>query len=220
MGQKVNPVSFRMGITLPWRSRWYATKKNFGDFLVEDQLVRRFVKKQYGFAGISKIEIERIGERVKVHLYAARPGLVIGKKGSKVDKLSQDLTNLIGRIVDLDVKELDSPELDAQIVAESIAEQLQKRSPYRRTMRRYAEMVMDLGARGVKIICKGRLGGADIARSEKIGLGSVPLSSLRADIDYAQATANMTKGTIGIKVWVYKGEKFSEKKAGTLPVSG
>lgn len=219
MGQKVNPVSFRIGVTIPWRSRWYATKKDFGDYLVEDNQVRRFVKKQYGFAGISKVEIERIGDRVKVHLYAARPGLVIGKKGSKVDQLSKDLTNLIGRIVDLDVRELESAELDAQIIAESIAEQLQKRSPYRRTMRRYAEMVMDLGAKGIKIICKGRLGGADIARSEKIGLGSVPLSSLRADIDYAQATAFLTKGTIGIKVWVYKGEIFTKKKAGALPTS-
>ncbi|SVD12570.1 uncharacterized protein METZ01_LOCUS365424, partial [marine metagenome] len=168
MGQKVNPVSFRVGVTLPWASRWYATKKNYGDFLVEDHQVRKFVKKEYGFAGIAKIEIERIGDRVKVHIFSARPGLVIGKKGSKVDKLSQDLTNLIGRVVDLDVKEIESPEVDAQIVAESIAEQLQKRSPYRRTMRRYAEMVMDLGAKGVKILCKGRLGGADIARAEKI----------------------------------------------------
>lgn len=219
MGQKINPVSFRVGVTLPWASRWYAAKKDYGDYLVEDHMVRKFVKKEYGFAGISKIEIERIGDRVKVHIFSARPGLVIGKKGSKVDKLSQDLTNLIGRVVDLDVKEIESPEIDAHIVAESIAEQLQKRSPYRRTMRRYAEMVMDLGAKGVKILCKGRLGGADIARAEKINLGSVPLSSLRADIDYAQGTAHLSKGTIGIKVWVYKGEKFTEKKEGARPVS-
>jgi small subunit ribosomal protein S3 len=220
MGQKVNPVSYRVGVTIPWASRWYATKKDYGDFLVEDHMVRKFVKKEYGFAGISKIEIERIGDRVKIHIFSARPGLIIGKKGSKVDKLSQDLTNMIGRVVDLDVKEIESPELDAQIVAESIAEQLQKRSPYRRTMRRYAEMVMDLGAIGVKILCKGRLGGADIARSEKINLGSVPLSTIRADIDYAQGTAHLSKGTIGIKVWVYKGEKFAEKKKGARPVSG
>lgn len=212
MGQKVNPVAFRMGVTDNWRSRWYAPKKNFGDWLVEDQKIRKFIKKEYGFAGIARIEIERIGERVKVQVSAARPGLIIGKKGAKVDKLSEDVSALISRVVDMDVKEIETPELDSQVVAEAIKEQLEKRSPYRRTMRRYAEMVMDLGAKGIKILCKGRLGGAEIARSEKIVLGTVPLSTLRADVDYATSTAILSKGTIGIKCWIYKGEKFKEQR--------
>lgn len=212
MGQKVNPVAFRVGVTANWRSRWYATKKNFGDWLVEDQRIRKFVYKEYNFAGIARVEIERIGERVKVQVWAARPGLIIGKKGAKVDKLSEDISGLISRVVDMDVKEIETPELDAQVVGEAIREQLEKRSPYRRTMRRYAEMVMDLGAKGIKILCKGRLGGAEIARQEKIVLGTVPLSTLRADVDFAMSTAILSKGTIGIKVWIYKGEKFKDKK--------
>lgn len=212
MGQKVNPIAYRVGVTENWRSRWYATKKNFGDWLVEDQKIRRFVHKEYNFAGIARVEIERIGERVKVQVWAARPGLIIGKKGAKVDKLSEDISGLINRVVDMDVKEIETPELDAQVVGEAIREQLEKRSPYRRTMRRYAEMVMDLGAKGIKILCKGRLGGAEIARQEKIVLGTVPLSTLRADVDFAMSTAILSKGTIGIKVWIYKGEKFKDKK--------
>ncbi len=212
MGQKVNPIAFRVGVTDNWRSRWYTTKKHFGDWLVEDQKIRQFIKKEYGFAGIARIEIERIGERVKVQVWAARPGLIIGKKGAKVDKLSEDVAGLIRRVVDMDVKEIETPELDAQVVGEAVREQLERRSPYRRTMRRHAEMVMDLGAKGIKILCKGRLGGAEIARSEKIVLGTVPLSTLRADVDYATSTAVLSKGTIGIKVWIYKGEKFKESK--------
>lgn len=217
MGQKVHPIGFRVGITDPWRSRWYATKKNFGTWVVEDAWIRNYVKKEYGFAGISKVEIERIGEKVRVILNTARPGLVIGKKGSKVDKMSEDLSGLLRRIVEVDVKEIETPELDSAIVAEAICEQLQKRSPYRRIMRRYAEMVMNLGAKGVKLMCKGRLGGAEIARSEHLTLGKVPLQTLRADIDYGSATAVLNKGTIGVKVWIYKGEKFQEKKAPPRP---
>jgi small subunit ribosomal protein S3 len=212
MGQKVNPIAFRMGITEPWRSRWYAGKKNFGDWLVEDDKIRKFIRKEYGFAGISRIDIERIGEKIRITLSAARPGLIIGKRGAKVDKMSEDVGGLVGRAVEVDVKEMESPELNSMIVAEAIAEQLQKRSPYRRTMRRYAEMVMDLGAKGVKLLCKGRLGGAEIARQERLVLGRIPLNTLRADIDYGTATAILSKGTIGVKCWVYKGEKFEEKK--------
>ncbi|MBI2932833.1 MAG: 30S ribosomal protein S3 [Planctomycetes bacterium] len=212
MGQKTHPIGFRVGITDVWRSRWYATKRNFGDWLVEDQKIRKFIHAEYGFAGISRIDIERIGEKLRVILTAARPGLLIGKKGAKVDKISEDLGLLVGRVVEVDVKDLETPELDAQIVSEAIAEQLQKRAPYRRTMRRYAEMIMDLGAKGVKIQCKGRLAGAEIARSEYIVLGRLPLTTLRADINYGIATAIITKGTIGIKVWIYKGERFVEKK--------
>jgi len=212
MGQKVNPLSFRMGVTLPWRSRWYASKKNFGDWLVEDSRIRDFIRKEYGFAGLSRIDIERIGEKIRITLHAARPGLIIGKRGAKVDKMSEDVGGLVGRTVEVDVKELDTPELNAQIVAEAITEQLQKRAPYRRTMRRYSEMVMDLGAKGIKMLCKGRLGGAEIARSERLVLGRIPLNTLRADIDYGTATAILSKGTIGVKVWVYKGEIFQKEK--------
>jgi len=219
MGQKVNPIAFRMGITEPWRSRWYAGKKNFGDWVVEDFKIRKFIREEYSFAGIARIDIERIGEKIRVTLFAARPGLIIGKRGAKVDKLSEDVGGLVGRSVEMDVKELDTPELNSTIVAEAIAEQLQKRSPYRRTMRRYGEMVMDLGAKGIKLICKGRLGGAEIARSERLVLGRIPLNTLRADIDYGTATAILSKGTIGVKCWVYKGEKFEEKKKKAPPAN-
>jgi small subunit ribosomal protein S3 len=212
MGQKVNPISFRMGVTTEWRSRWYAGKKSYGDWLVEDTRIRGFLRKEYGFAGISRIDIERIGEKLKITIFAARPGLIIGKRGAKVDKLSEDVGGLVGRTVEVNIKELETPELNSTVVAEAIAEQLQKRMPYRRTMRRYAEMVMDLGAQGVKLLCKGRLGGAEIARQERLVMGRIPLTTLRADIDYGTATAVLSKGTIGVRVWVYKGEKFTEKK--------
>ena len=212
MGQKVNPIAFRMGVTIGWRSRWYAGKKNFGDWVVEDYKIREFIRKAYGLAGISKVEIERIGEKIRITLHAARPGLLIGKRGAKVDKMSEDVGGLVGRTVEVDVKELETPELNAKIVCEAIVEQLQRRSPYRRTMRRYGEMVMDLGAKGIKLLCKGRLGGAEIARQERLVLGRIPLNTLRADIDYGTATAILSKGTIGIKCWVYKGDIFQEKR--------
>ncbi|HXX94501.1 MAG TPA: 30S ribosomal protein S3 [Planctomycetota bacterium] len=212
MGQKVNPIAFRMGVTTGWRSRWYAGKKNFGDWVVEDNKIREFIRKQFGLAGISRIDIERIGEKIRISLHAARPGLLIGKRGAKVDKMSEDVGGLVGRAVEVDVKELETPELNSKIVCEAIAEQLQKRAPYRRTMRRYAEMVMDLGAKGIKLLCKGRLGGAEIARQERLVLGRIPLNTLRADIDYGTATAILSKGTIGVKCWVYKGEIFQEKQ--------
>lgn len=212
MGQKVNPIAFRMGVTIGWRSRWYAGKKNFGDWVVEDHKIRQFIDKAYRLAGIAKIEIERIGEKIRITLHAARPGLLIGKRGAKVDKMSEDVGGLVGHAVEVDVKELETPELNSKIVCEAIAEQLQKRAPYRRTMRRYAEMVMDLGAKGIKLLCKGRLGGAEIARQERLVLGRIPLNTLRADIDYGTATAILSKGTIGVKCWVYKGEIFQEKQ--------
>jgi small subunit ribosomal protein S3 len=217
MGQKVNPIAFRMGVTIGWRSRWYAGKKNFGDWVVEDHKIREFIRKQFGLAGIARIDIERIGEKIRISLHAARPGLLIGKRGAKVDKMSEDVGGLVGRAVEVDVKELETPELNSKIVCEAIAEQLQKRAPYRRTMRRYAEMVMDLGAKGIKLLCKGRLGGAEIARQERLVLGRIPLNTLRADIDYGTATAILSKGTIGVKCWVYKGEIFEEKKKAPRP---
>ena len=212
MGQKVHPIGFRVGVTDNWRSRWYASKKNFGTWVVEDAWIREYTKREYGFAGIARVDIERIADRVRVILHAARPGLVIGKRGAKVDKMSEDIGRLIHRPVEVDVKEIETPELNSQIVAEAISEQLEKRSPYRRTMRRYGEMIMNLGAQGVKIMCKGRLNGAEIARCEQHTHGKVPLSTLRADIDYGYTTAILSKGTIGVKVWIYKGDKFREKK--------
>ncbi|HEX7900474.1 MAG TPA: 30S ribosomal protein S3 [Planctomycetota bacterium] len=217
MGQKVNPIAFRMGVTAPWRSRWYAGKKNYGDWVVEDHRIRLYVRKEFKFAGISRVDIERIGEKIRVVLFAARPGLLIGKRGAKVDKMSEDIGGLVRRTIEVDVKEIDTPELDATVIAEAIAEQLQKRSPYRRTMRRHAEMVMDLGAKGIKMLCKGRLGGAEIARSERLVLGQIPLTTLRAKIDYGTATCILSKGTIGVKIWVYKGESFDVKKKAPKP---
>lgn len=212
MGHKIHPFAFRLGILERHRARWYADKKHFGDYLIEDQRIRNFVKKNYGFAGIAKIEVERIVDGIKVIVHAARPGLIIGRRGAKVDKLSEDLEQVIGRRVKLDIVELDRPELNAQIVAEAIAEQLEKRAPFRRTIRKYAETVMDAGGKGVRIQCAGRLGGAEIARTEKLSMGSVPLHTLRADVDYGAATAVLSKGTIGVKAWIYKGEVLPAAK--------
>jgi small subunit ribosomal protein S3 len=176
------------------------------------------VKKNYGFAGIAQIDIERIADTVKVIVLAARPGLIIGRRGAKVDKLSEDLEAVVGRRIKLDIVEIEKPELNSQIIAEAIAEQLEKRAPFRRTMRKYAETVSDMGGKGVKIQCAGRLGGAEIARTEKISMGSVPLHTLRANIDYGASTAILSKGTIGVKVWIFKGEVLpGQKKEETAP---
>lgn len=212
MGQKGNPIGLRLGITENWRSQWYATKKDFGKWLVEDTKIKEFVKKKFSNAGVAKVEIERIAERIKIIVHAARPGLVIGKRGANIDVLTEDLAKFaVGRI-DLDVKEVESPEMNSQIVAQSIAEQLEKRAPYKRTIRKYAEMVMSLGAKGVKIMVKGRLGGAEIARSERIAIGKLPLQTLRAKIEYGATTAIIAKGTIGVKVWICKGEVLPVKR--------
>lgn len=205
MGQKVNPTSFRLGIVERWRSRWYAGKKGFKKALLEDYRIRKYVKDNYKFAGIPKIEIERKGEEVNVILNTARPGLVIGRKGAEVDKLRGKLEEITGKKVNVNIVEISKPELDAQLVAESTAEQLEKRSSFRRTMKKAVEMGMQSGALGIKIICSGRLGGAEIARSETQSEGSIPLHTLRAIIDYGLAEALTTYGTIGVKVWIYKG---------------
>lgn len=205
MGQKVNPTSFRLGIVERWRSRWYAGKKGFKKALLEDYRIRKYVKDNYKFAGIPKIEIERKGEEVNVILNTARPGLVIGRKGAEVDKLRGKLEEITGKKVNVNIVEVSKPELDAQLVAESTAEQLEKRSSFRRTMKKAVEMGMQSGALGIKIICSGRLGGAEIARSETQSEGSIPLHTLRAIIDYGLAEAMTTYGTIGVKVWIYKG---------------
>jgi len=205
VGQKIHPNGFRVGITKDWDSRWYATKKEFGKFLLEDHKVRQFIKEQYYFAAIPKVEIERRGEELIILVHTARPGVLIGRKGAKVDKLKGDLEGLTGRTVTLNVHEITRPELDAQLVAENVAEQLKKRSSFRRTMKKAMELTMDRGALGVRIRCSGRLGGAEIARTEDQLKGSIPLQTLDADVDYGLAEAHCTYGIIGVKCWIFKG---------------
>lgn len=209
MGQKCNPIGFRVGITEGWKSRWFAPKAAFGTFLVEDERIRRYVDDQLNkrppFAGVSKVEIERTRDEVKVILHTARPGMVIGAKGVEVDKLKERLENLIDRRVSVNIVEIKNPDLDAYLVGASIAEQLKKRMSFRRVMKQKCEVAMNAGAKGVKVICSGRLGGAEMARVETQMLGSIPLQTLQADVDYAVIHAVTTVGTIGIKVWVYRG---------------
>jgi len=210
MGQKVNPIAFRTGVVIGWKSRWYASKQEFGELLVEDQKIRKFIKShpqktQYRNAGIDRIEIERTRDEVKVVLFVARPGLIIGKKGQEVELLQEELQNLIGRRVKLKIEEIHRPELQAQLVAEDIAQQLAKRSSFRRTMKRSVEQTMDAGAKGIKIQLSGRLGGSEMSRREKQIAGSLPLSTLRAKIDYGFAEAKTAQGHIGVQVWVNQG---------------
>jgi len=224
MGQKVNPVGFRTGIFRGWKSRWYASKQEFADLLLEDFKVRNFIKNhpkktQYRNAGIDRIEIERTRDEVKVILYVARPGLIIGKKGQEVEFLQEELQNLIGRRVNLKIEEISRPEIYAQLVAEDIAGQLAKRSSFRRTMKRSIEQTMDAGARGIKIQLAGRLGGAEMARRETQISGSIPLSTLRAKIDYGFTEAKTAQGHIGVQVWVnqgmYEGDEINGSDAQT-----
>ena len=214
MGQKVNPVGFRTGVMRGWSSRWYAPKAEFATLLVEDKKLRDFIKKHptknYKAAGIDRIEIERTRDEVKVILHVARPGLIIGKKGQEVELLQEELQNLIGRRINLKIEEISRPELQAQLVAEKIAEQLQKRSSFRRTMKRSLQETMDAGAKGIKIQLAGRLGGAEMARREKQISGSIPLSTLRANIDYGFTEAMTPQGHIGIQVWINKGNYGEE----------
>ena len=206
MGQKVRPTGFRVGIMEDWRSRWYASKHEFSDLLVEDFKIRKFIKGKYSYAGIPKIEIERTRDAVTVLLSTARPGVVIGRKGAEVEKLQEELQNLTGRRIEIKIVEVARPEIDAQLISEDIAEQLQKRSSFRRTMKRALEQTMDGGAKGVKIQLAGRLGGAEMSRTEAAAAGSVPLSTLRAKIDYGFSEARTAQGHIGIKVWVNQGD--------------
>ena len=205
MGQKVNPVGFRTGIMLGWKSRWYASKREFADLLVEDQVIRKYVTTKYKFAGIPKVEIERTRDEVKVVLHAARPGVIIGRKGQEVEQLQDELQNLVGRRINIKIEEISRPELQAHLVAEDIAEQLAKRAGFRRTMKRAMEQTMEAGAKGIKIQLAGRLGGAEMARREKQISGSIPLSTLRAKIDYGFVEAKTAQGHIGVQVWVNQG---------------
>ncbi|MFZ4732042.1 MAG: 30S ribosomal protein S3 [Pirellulales bacterium] len=205
MGQKVNPIGFRTGITEPWKSRWYASKKDFRELLLEDFRTRKFVKTKYRSAAISKVEIERTRDEVKVILHCARPGVLIGRKGQEVDRLQDELQELLGRRVNLKVEEIGRPEIQAQLIAEDIADQLSKRAAFRRTMKRAIDTTMDAGAKGVKIQLAGRLGGAEMSRCEKGIAGAMPLSTLRARIDYGFCEAPTAQGNIGVQVWVNQG---------------
>jgi small subunit ribosomal protein S3 len=216
MGHKVNPISLRIGITEPWRSRWYADKKTFGHYVVEDELIRKHIKNNYRYAGIPRIDIERTREVVKILLYTARPGIIIGRKGSEVDRLKGELEDMVGREVLIKINEVTEPELEAQLVAEGICEQLSKRAHFRRVMKKASDTTMQAGAKGVKIQVSGRLGGAEIARTERTVEGEIPLHTLRADISYGFAEAKTTYGHIGVKVWIYRG-MISEKEAGHAP---
>lgn len=213
MGQKIHPYGFRVGVTRPWMSRWYAPKREFGRYLVEDNKIRSFIKSRLQYAGIPAIEIERMGEEVKILLNTARPGIVIGRKGAEVDKLREEIEKLTGKKVTINIKEVAKPDINAQLVAESIAEQLAKRASFRRTMKKAVETVLNAGAEGVKIICKGRLGGAEIARSERYTKGKLPLQSLDADISYGLAEGRTSYGVIGVKVWIYSGMMSEQKES-------
>jgi small subunit ribosomal protein S3 len=205
MGQKVNPVAFRVGIMEGWKSRWYASKQEFRDLLLEDFKVRKFIKEKYNFAAIPKVEIERTRDEVKILLHTARPGVIIGRKGQEVEKLQEELQNLIGRRVNIKIEEITRPEIFAQLVAEDIAEQLAKRASFRRTMKRAIDTSMEAGAKGIKVQLAGRLGGAEMARREKAIAGSMPLSTLRAKIDYGITEAKTPQGHIGVQVWINQG---------------
>jgi small subunit ribosomal protein S3 len=206
MGQKVNPIGFRTGIMIGWKSRWYASKREFSDLLLEDFKIRKYVTDKYRFAGIPTIEIERTRDEVKVVLHAARPGVIIGRKGQQVDQLQDELQSLVGRRINIKIEEIARPEIQAHLVAEEIAEQLSKRASFRRTLKRAIEQTMEAGAKGIKIQISGRLGGAEMARQEKQIAGSMPLSTLRAKIDYGFVEASTAQGNIGVQVWVNQGE--------------
>ncbi|MBE6824939.1 MAG: 30S ribosomal protein S3 [Ruminococcaceae bacterium] len=210
MGQKVNPHGLRVGIIKDWDSRWFANKKDFGDTLVEDYNLRKTLKKQLYAAGIPKIEIERDGKKVRIHIHCAKPGMIIGKGGAEIEKLRLQCEKMLNKPVVINIVEVKQPDLNAQLVAESIATQLEKRISFRRAMKQAIGRAMRFGAKGIKTQCSGRLGGAEIARGEQYHEGTIPLQTLRADIDYGFAEANTTYGKIGVKVWLYRGEVLHE----------
>lgn len=211
MGQKVNPIGLRLNIVRTWESTWYAGK-DYSKYLLEDQKLRKYLKKRLYHAGLSKINIARTGEKIRIKLHTARPGIVIGKKGSEIESLKADLDKLTSRTCVVDIQEVRRPEADAQLVAENIAMQLERRVAFRRVMKKATNMALKFGAKGIKISCSGRLGGAEMARREWCREGRVPLHTLRADIDYGLAESLTTYGIIGVKVWIFKGEVLSENE--------
>ena len=219
MGQKVNPNGFRVGVIRDWNTRWYASKKDFSDYLVEDRKIRDHLKKVHYAAGVAKIDIERAANKVTVSIHTARPGKLIGKGGVGVEAIRADVAKLIGKPVNVNIMEIRNPDANAQLVAENIAAQLEKRISFRRAMKQAMQRSMKAGAKGIKLACSGRLGGAEIARSEGYHDGSIPLQTMRADIEYGFAEAHTTYGRIGCKVWIYKGEVLSQTLRTTPPVS-
>lgn len=213
MGQKVNPHGLRVGIIKDWSSKWYSGKRDFSNLLIEDKKIRKYVKNKFYTSGVSKVEIERAANRVKVTVFTAKPGMVIGKGGAGVDDLKKELEVMTGKNVFINIIEIKVPELDAQLVAENIASQLEKRVSFRRAMKQSIQRTMRAGAKGIKTMVSGRLGGAEIARSERYSEGTIPLQTLRADIDYGFAEADTTYGKIGVKVWIYKGEILGKTKS-------
>lgn len=211
MGQKVNPIGLRLGIVKTWESRWYAGK-NYADYIIEDYNIRKFIKKRLYHAGISRVEIERSSKRVRLRVFTSRPGIVIGKKGAEIALLKKELERIVSHEVIIDIQEVRKPELDAQLVAENIALQIVRRVAFRRAMKRGISSAMRFGAEGIKIICSGRLGGAEMARTEQYREGRIPLHTLRADIDYGFVEAQTTYGLIGIKVFIFKGEILKKDK--------
>ena len=213
MGQKVHPIGFRLGVNKTWTSRWYA-EKDYGKLLREDLEIRQFLKKRLFHAGISRIEIERIGAKIVFYIHTARPGIIIGRKGAEIDSLKGEIQKMTSQEVHINIVEVRKPEVDAQLVAENVANQLERRVSFRRAMKRGVGSALKFGAQGIKISCAGRLGGAEMARTEWYREGKVPLHTLRANIDYATSEANTTYGIIGIKVWIYKGETEEESDDG------
>ena len=210
MGQKVNPISFRLGINRGWDSVWFARKADYGKYLIEDYKIREFIKKNIVNSGVSEIIIERSGKKCSVFIHTSRPGFVIGKKGSDIEKIKSKISKITDSEVSVNIKEIKKPELNAYLVAENISQQLVKRIAYRRAMKRAMQATMRLGAKGIKVCVSGRLAGNEIARSEWLREGSIPLHTLRANLDYSEAEALTTYGVIGVKVWIYKGEIFDK----------
>ncbi len=212
MGQKVHPYVQRIGIIRPWHSRWFAKPRQFVNYINEDRKIRRFIKEKFKQAAIARMIIERVAERVKIKIVSARPGLIIGRHGADIERLREDLNHLIKRELSIDIEEVKEPGLDAQLVAENVALQIEKRVAFRRAIKRAIEQTMMQGAKGVKIMCSGRLGGAEMCRTETYRQGKIPLQTLRADIDFGFIEAVTTYGLIGVKTWIYKGDILIEKK--------
>ena len=216
MGQKTNPIGLRVAVNRDWRSKWYAEKREFGKLLSEDRKIRDILKKKLESASVPKIQIERAATRCRITIFTARPGVVIGRKGAEIDKLKEELSKMTGKEIYVDIQEIKTPELDAQLVAENIALQLERRISFRRAMKKAVQTAMDFGAVGIKVRCAGRLGGAELARVESYHEGSVPLHTLRANIDYGFAEAHTLYGKLGIKCWICKGETKPEKPSSAV----
>lgn len=212
MGQKVHPYGLRVGFIKNWKSSWFSKKKDFPQLLAEDIKIRKYIKKNFANAGIASIDIERASARARIILHTSRPGVIIGRRGADIDRLRDELQEITGKQIFIDIKEIKNPQIEAQLVAENVAFQLEKRIAFRRAMKKAIRLAMDSGAGGIKIACAGRLGGAEMSRREGYREGKIPLQTFRADIDYGFTEAKTTYGTIGVKVWIYKGEVYAQKK--------